>query len=151
MLIFSIKAQTSRCLSYKCSYTNSTAYSYSCRKALPFYPKGETLQRAAQRAERVQQQCLQMLQIHRLQALIRSQFPHSCKNRDPFFLNVVYFLWFLAVKKKKASQIEAPKPHKRQRHAPHPGSASAAWRSPAELSGSVRSSAPAVTRTRARA
>lgn len=102
MLIFSIKAQTSRCLSYKCSYTNSTAYSYSCRKALPFYPKGETLQRAAQRAERVQQQCLQMLQIHRLQALIRSQFPHSCKNRDPFFLNVVYFLWFLAVKKKKS-------------------------------------------------
>lgn len=36
------------------------------------------------------------------------------------------------------SQVEAPKPHKRQRHAPHPGSTSAVWRSPAELSRAER-------------
>ena len=47
-------------------------------------------------------------------------------------------LFRLASRLEVKSQVEAPKPHKRQRHAPHPGSTSAVWRSPAELSRAER-------------
>lgn len=130
-------------ISYKCRQTSSAFYPECLQECLTFLPKRKTLQSAAQRADRLQQKCLQMLQIHFLPTLVRPSVSALIRGRSGtrfLCVKAVLFLVVCLFRLEAASQTEAPKPHKRKRHAPHPGSASAVWRSPAELSGSARTS-----------